>query len=811
MCSFVGSVRALYRDLLPLWDSQWLYVFGGFGLALVFTGGNFLAALGLYVVVDWLLFSGLLPFLYTNFPSFRLALDRFRANCWSALRGLTGLTLLSEQEGRSSQRENVGSASRPTMLRSPCDSTDTGDAQSTPQQTASDLFRAYGPGYACVTGATSGLGLAFAKQLRDAGFDLVLLGRDQKRLETAKQAVRAAGTSSATSSGTTTSSSEPDVQLLTTTDKSAAQVFDALKEFDLAVLVNCAGAIETGHFAQQDTEKLRALLDVNVTALAEFSHLFVKRAKDRASAGGAVAAAGKAKRRSLLLNVGSRAGYVASPGAATYSASKAFVHMLSENLAHECQNFMDVVCLRPSLVSTPMTGDKQLSLFVVSADRSVAETLAKVELMSTQGAVFTNGPWEHELDGAYWSLFQKFFPERLKERRFAVYDKAWPASSNTAAAAPAADVTTTTTTSPPTLALVTDQSYKAKGRDYGAEDDHLKSLLTKRGLDVTLVQARDSELDTKTLAPLDRFDAVLVRNSGPRDGHEALFQAFVRESSTSEEGGAQERPRVNFVNDFSLRGDLQGKRHLVQLWDQASDRPCDALREHDGGVLPCYTVRQLADRLLEEDSSETVRLFRDGVVLKPLDSADSNGLVLVKFDDDDKTAEQLRKMLATRFGGGSHPSGDSAQQQQDAAQLDPEQYVVQPLVDLKSELSLFFVGSKFVYALNSVPDGRWELEETKPTEQELSLATALMRWNNYDCPRRLGRCSADQAGGDSRPWRGVVRVDLGRLRKGGGSVLVELEDYNPYLSLHLLRAETRERFVDLLAEECKRAVLLASK
>ena len=57
------------------------------------------------------------------------------------------------------------------------------------------------------------------------------------------------------------------------------------------------------------------------------------------------------------------------------------------------------------------------------------------------------------------------------------------------------------------------------------------------------------------------------------------------------------------------------------------------------------------------------------------------------------------------------------------------------------------------------------------------------------------------------PSRGVVRVDGVRESKTWRLLLMEVEDYNPYLSLDLLPQSKREEFVDILARSVRMPVL----
>lgn len=101
--------------------------------------------------------------------------------------------------------------------------------------------------------------------------------------------------------------------------------------------------------------------------------------------------------------------------------------------------------------------------------------------------------------------------------------------------------------------------------------------------------------------------------------------------------------------------------------------------------------------------------------------------------------------------------------------------LVQPRIDFRYEVSFYFVGHDFQYALHAPhPDRRWVLEPYAPTAADLDFARRFVEWNTLT--------------------HGIQRVDACRTPEGG-LLLVELEDLNPYLSLDLVSDRVREAFV----------------
>ena len=161
-------------------------------------------------------------------------------------------------------------------------------------------------GTALITGATSGIGLAFARTLARRGHGLVLVARDRERLDLVAAELRG---------------HRVDVEVLAADLADRAQLAvaeDRIRARPVEILVNNAGFGVPQRFATGDLEAEQRMLDVLVTAVMRLSHAAIPGMVQRGSG--------------AILNVSSVAGWITG---GTYSAAKAWVTVFSESLALE--------------------------------------------------------------------------------------------------------------------------------------------------------------------------------------------------------------------------------------------------------------------------------------------------------------------------------------------------------------------------------------------------------------------------------------------------------------------------------------------
>lgn len=181
---------------------------------------------------------------------------------------------------------------------------------------------------ALVTGASSGIGEAVARQLAAAGTDLVLVARNREALDAL------AGELGGPAHVEVLVADLADPAQLATVE---ARLADGDAPVDL--LVNNAGFGVEGRFADRDIDGQVGMIEVNVVALVRLAH--------------AAARAMRAQGRGAILDVSSVAGFIVQDGSAVYGATKAFVTAFSEALAEELRgDGVTVTTVCPGLTHT---------------------------------------------------------------------------------------------------------------------------------------------------------------------------------------------------------------------------------------------------------------------------------------------------------------------------------------------------------------------------------------------------------------------------------------------------------------------------
>lgn len=162
---------------------------------------------------------------------------------------------------------------------------------------------------ALITGASSGIGEQFARELAARGANLILVARRSDRLSTLASDIESSSKSKVTS-----------ISLDLSTPGSASELVKILDEktADVDVLINNAGFGTNARLQNQDLARLRQEIGLNVTTLTELTARFLPKMI--------------AKDSGVVINIASTAAYQAVPGMSVYAATKAFVLSFTEAL-----------------------------------------------------------------------------------------------------------------------------------------------------------------------------------------------------------------------------------------------------------------------------------------------------------------------------------------------------------------------------------------------------------------------------------------------------------------------------------------------
>jgi len=181
-----------------------------------------------------------------------------------------------------------------------------------------------------ITGASSGIGAAFARKFAALGRNVLLVARSEEKLITiCNELGRMSGIRAQYFAIDLTEPNGP------------ARLFEETKKRGLEIdtLVNNAGFGAMGYFDKLDLARELEMIQLNVTALVDLTNRFLLPMRDR--------------KQGTIINVGSTAGFQPVPFMATYAATKAFVLTFSEALSEENRPFgVHVMALCPGVTET---------------------------------------------------------------------------------------------------------------------------------------------------------------------------------------------------------------------------------------------------------------------------------------------------------------------------------------------------------------------------------------------------------------------------------------------------------------------------
>ena len=181
-----------------------------------------------------------------------------------------------------------------------------------------------------ITGASSGIGEAFARRLAARGENVLLVARSEDKLASlCDELVQ------------THNVNAQYVALDLTEEGAADKLFEETtrRALEVEMLINNAGFGSMGDFAALDLKRELGMVDLNIKALVALTYLYLKPMRER--------------KRGTILNVASTAAFQGVPYMATYAATKAFVLSFSEALWDENRALgVHVMALCPGVTET---------------------------------------------------------------------------------------------------------------------------------------------------------------------------------------------------------------------------------------------------------------------------------------------------------------------------------------------------------------------------------------------------------------------------------------------------------------------------
>jgi short-subunit dehydrogenase len=184
---------------------------------------------------------------------------------------------------------------------------------------------------AVITGASAGIGRELALEFASRGFDLLVVARRRARLASLKRGLES-------THGVKVRVVQADLY-----DPTAARrLQDLLARTRIDVLVNNAGTMEAGAFADMEPARIAQMLHLNVVALVDLA---------RACLPGMIRRGG-----GRIVNLASIAAFAPLPSLAVYAATKSFVLSFSEALLEELRGTgVTVTAVCPGLTRSEMT------------------------------------------------------------------------------------------------------------------------------------------------------------------------------------------------------------------------------------------------------------------------------------------------------------------------------------------------------------------------------------------------------------------------------------------------------------------------
>lgn len=213
-----------------------------------------------------------------------------------------------------------------------------------------------------ITGASSGIGEAFARRLAAEKHDLVLVARTEKKLHELCDELMLKHEIMAHYVVLDLAEPNADMKLFEETERHG---------FEIDWLINNAGFGSVGDFADLDIDHELQMIELNVSAVVAVTHCYLPKMRER--------------KRGTIINVSSAAGFQPIPFMATYAATKAFVSSFSEAIAEENRPFgINVLALCPGSTRTNFFAASNIDRPIQVKGQQTAEEVVETALRAVR-------------------------------------------------------------------------------------------------------------------------------------------------------------------------------------------------------------------------------------------------------------------------------------------------------------------------------------------------------------------------------------------------------------------------------------------
>ncbi|MDZ4785349.1 MAG: SDR family oxidoreductase [bacterium] len=244
---------------------------------------------------------------------------------------------------------------------------------------------------ALITGASSGIGLALAKELHKKGYNLLLTARREALLDSISSELNQIRENSVRFI-------VADLTELNSSQGGLHEILSYISNSQVDILFNNAGFGSFGYLEELSLLDQEKMIYLNIIAPLKLCHAVIPKMKLQG--------------RGKIVNISSLAGFQPIPYMSTYSGTKAFDFMFSLSLRHELKKFgIDVITVCPGPVDTEFAGVARVPGTATGVGRDKVESVALDILKGIENNTEICIPG---LQSKVINLLMKVIPLRLK-------------------------------------------------------------------------------------------------------------------------------------------------------------------------------------------------------------------------------------------------------------------------------------------------------------------------------------------------------------------------------------------------------------